>query len=100
MSPIPAYKPYFLGPLAENEAGLRAELAGVLDRWFRTRRGQFPGDAVGVTPTDQAAPTFQAARTRLHEGLAGLLAARDGETPTFAPSPHASTQPGPPAGRS
>lgn len=85
MSRIPAYKPYFLGPLAENEAGLRTELAGVLDAWFRTRRARFPGDPCGLAPAEQAAPQFQAAQARIHEGLAELLAALDAEVPTFAP---------------
>ena len=80
-----AFKPYFLGPRAENEAWVRDAFELALNDWFVEREHLFRDDPPAITDAVQARPEFQLARARMEDGLAGLVARLRGELPTHTP---------------
>lgn len=79
------FKPYFLGPKAENEAWARAQFERALDDWFTERRTLFGGDAPAIGSAEPAAPGYRDARARLTDGLAELATRLRSELPTWTP---------------
>lgn len=80
-----AYKAYFLGPRAENEAWVRAEFQGILDHWFQWRKDLFPNDKPVSTKPERRTPAYLEARERMAAGLEDLADLLDGELPKFTP---------------
>lgn len=80
-----AFKPYFLGPKAENEAWVRDAFEIALSDWFVEREHLFRHDSDAITAAEQGRPEFQLARARMEEGLAALVARLRGELPTYTP---------------
>lgn len=79
------FKPYFLGPKAENEAWTGAQFGRTLDDWFAERRLLFADDPPATGPAERAATDERRARARLAEGLAELTTRLRSELPTWTP---------------
>ncbi|NVJ97512.1 MAG: decarboxylase [Alphaproteobacteria bacterium] len=80
-----AYKAYFLGPMAENEAWVRGEFQGILEHWFQWRKQLFPGDARVSEKPERRTPAYLEARERMIAGLEELTELLEGEVPKFTP---------------
>lgn len=80
-----SFKPYFLGPKAENESWVRDEFERTLDDGFSERRNLFGDDPTAIAGAEQAAPAFQLERSRIEEALAALVTRLRGALPTYTP---------------
>lgn len=80
-----AYKAFFLGPRAENQAWARAEFQAILDHWFHWREALFPTDTAISDNAERRSVTYQQARERITEGLEELTGLLEEEVPKFTP---------------
>jgi len=80
-----AYKAFFLGPKAENEAWVRSEFQAILEHWFQWRKDLFPGDAPVSVKTERRTPAYLEARERMIAGLEDLTELLEDELPKFTP---------------
>lgn len=79
------HKTYFLGPKAENEAWVRAEIQGILEYWFRWRKGLFPDDPQVISTEEALSTDYLRERSRLTSALNGLNQLLEAEVPKFPP---------------
>jgi tyrosine decarboxylase len=79
------HKAFFLGPQAENEAWVLAEMQSILEHWFRWRRSLFPEDETAIPENERRSQSFLMSRKRLSEGLEELNYLLKDELPTFPP---------------
>lgn len=80
-----AYKAFFLGPKAENEAWVRAEFQAVLEHWFQWRKHLFPDDQPVSTLAERRAPAYLMAREAMTQGLDELKEMLTDEVPKYTP---------------
>jgi hypothetical protein len=72
---------HFLGPLSENGAFARAELQGVLERWFDWRRTYHGDDPSPLPLGERLSPKFLAERENLSHHLGELCDLLKSEIP-------------------
>lgn len=80
-----AYKAFFLGPQAENQAWVRSEFQAILDHWFHWRQDLFPEDSPVSDNAERRSPAYLEARERIVEGLEELTVLLEDEIPKFTP---------------
>ncbi len=80
-----AYKAYFLGPKAENEAWMRSEFQSILEHWFQWRKNLFPTDQPVSVKSERRTPAYLDARERMVQGLEELTELLEDEVPKFTP---------------
>jgi glutamate/tyrosine decarboxylase-like PLP-dependent enzyme len=78
-------KSFFVGPQAENEEILRANIQLVVENWIDWRKNFFPDDGVAISNEDRVNPEFIKKMEKMKREVETLLKLFSKEIPKFSP---------------